>query len=71
MRANMTLRSLNQHRESSKAQGILGFTISKRSSFCGALLVSFDLFELGDFDTNVVPKLPVHCWFVAKLEKNF
>ncbi len=45
--------------------------LSIRSLFSGAFLVTFNLSQSGKFHTDVVPKLPVHSWFVAKLEKYF
>jgi hypothetical protein len=42
-----------------------------RALLCGAFLVAFGLSELGNFHTDVVLKLPIHDWFVAKLEKDF
>jgi hypothetical protein len=38
---------------------------------CGAVLITFSLSQFGNFDTDVVLKLPVHCWLVAELEKDF
>lgn len=46
-------------------------TRSIRSLFSGAFLVTFYLSQLGNFHTDVVLKLPVHSWFVAKFEKYF
>jgi len=45
--------------------------VSICSLFSGAFLVTFHLSQSGNFHTDVVLKLPVHCWIVAKFEKYF
>jgi len=45
--------------------------VSIRSPFSCAFLVTFCLSQFGNFHPDVVLKLPVHSWFVAKFEKYF
>lgn len=45
--------------------------VSIRSLFTSAFLVTFNFSKFGNFHTDVVLKLFVHSWFVAKFEKYF